>query len=878
MVQTWDAWMERATGIPEAAACGQPIDTLFPDLSERGHLERLRRVAAASSVEILAPALHRYLLPCTPVDPASPFERMRQHVVIAPIHDTGGAAGVSVTIEDVTARFERERQAAALDSHIEAVRLGAVKDLARDASGTALLSDALADDSWRVRRVAAEGLAQSDERAVIGTLLDAVREHHRNPALLNAALTALGHTRQDVVFDVAALLAASDPDVRTYAALALGLVGDARGTMDLLATLADDTEQNVRFHAIEALGRIGDLRAVDALTSLASHDDFFLSFPAVDALAAIGDASAAPSLIPLLANPDLAPSAATCLGAIGAEDVVVPLVEAIAADASLAGPCSSAITAIANRYATDTGDRATVPGLVRGSATGTVASAVIGALDGATNDDLRGLLTVASWLPHEGIDEALARQLRRDDARRLAAELLAGRGVRAAPFVEAIADDADADVRCAVAGALGGIGSASSVPTLLAMLDGDPDPALTIAVASALGSIGDTRPFDALFARFDHPDAAVRQSVVAALSSIPGPDMEARVKAALGDSSPRIRECAARVAGYFTYASCLPLVIERAVDPDPLVRRAAVESLGIYDDPDAATAVRNALQSDADGSVRAAATRALSQGTSSAVSDLLREALGDPNLWVRYYAARASGRLHEPTAELVNALAERVAQDRAAPVRVAAIEAIATLGQVTILAPLLLAATDLDDDVSAAALRALAAYPEAESIDTLARAVASGSPRQRGAALEALGSRGAEASHALPAVIRVASDPRDSVNSAAVATLGQIGGPSAIAALLSIGGRHAARADVVRALGSGGGVRVAELAAALTAATDADRALLVAALGRVRGGRVREIVAQTLDDPSPTVRRISAWMLLRVDERATRMRPDGAGR
>ena len=97
VVQSWDPWVAEATGIPETAACGEHIARLYPELTERGLLSRLRRVADGVGVDVLAPALHKYLLPCAPRDRTSRFERMRQHVTIAPLRDRDDIAGVIVT-------------------------------------------------------------------------------------------------------------------------------------------------------------------------------------------------------------------------------------------------------------------------------------------------------------------------------------------------------------------------------------------------------------------------------------------------------------------------------------------------------------------------------------------------------------------------------------------------------------------------------------------------------------------------------------------------------------------------------------------------------------------------------------------------------------
>ena len=104
VVQTWDAWMASATGIEEPAACGQRLDALYPELLDRGLLGRIARVAEGRGVDVLAPALHKYLLPCAPLDPTSRFTHMRQHVTISPLLLPDGPAGVLITSKAVTAR------------------------------------------------------------------------------------------------------------------------------------------------------------------------------------------------------------------------------------------------------------------------------------------------------------------------------------------------------------------------------------------------------------------------------------------------------------------------------------------------------------------------------------------------------------------------------------------------------------------------------------------------------------------------------------------------------------------------------------------------------------------------------------------------------
>jgi PAS domain-containing protein len=108
VIQIWDAALERLTGIPADSARGRPLVELVPGLEERRLLAHFRRVIDEGVVEVLAPAFHHYLIPCPPSAPSERFDRMRQRVTIAPLKEEGRVVGALVTVEDVTARKERE--------------------------------------------------------------------------------------------------------------------------------------------------------------------------------------------------------------------------------------------------------------------------------------------------------------------------------------------------------------------------------------------------------------------------------------------------------------------------------------------------------------------------------------------------------------------------------------------------------------------------------------------------------------------------------------------------------------------------------------------------------------------------------------------------
>jgi HEAT repeat protein len=315
---------------------------------------------------------------------------MQQHVTIAPLRAGDAVVGVTVTIEDVTARRDRERELARRLAHPdEAERLRAVRELgasrgADDDPPAEPLAGALGDASWKVRRAAAESLARVRGVEAAALLLAAVRERHRDLAVLNAAISAIRETRYDVVPALVAMLDDADADVRTYVALALGLLEDRRAVAPLVRTLGD-ADANVRFHAVEALGRIGAREAAEPLAAVATAGDFATAFAALDALALVGEPAVAPRLVPLLDDPLLADEAAAhALGELGGEEAVAPLARLFAAtDAAARTAGTVALARLADRLGTAVPDLARAALAGAGADAGLVARRLAAALPAA---------------------------------------------------------------------------------------------------------------------------------------------------------------------------------------------------------------------------------------------------------------------------------------------------------------------------------------------------------------------------------------------------------------------------------------------------------------------------------------------------------------
>ena len=718
-------------------------------------------------------------------------------------------------------------------------------------------------------------MAAGGGREVIDTLIEALRDNHRDPALLNAAIAALAQTSTDGAMAVIPLLDSDDADVRTYASLALGLIGRSAGRARAPRSARRRRCQR-SVSRDRGAGPIGDRAAADAVVAVAEQRDFFLAFPALDALAAIGDPSIAPRVMALLDDEPLLPAVVACLGALGAEDVVAGIAALTSAPGAAVLPAARALAAVYDRAERTMSGGALIADLARGAMTPASATTLIAALRGASVDELRALAVVLSWLPSDEIDRELAALLRNDGVRETVGECLASRGATAVPHVERmLAEENAPDVRRVAALVLGRIGCPTSSSALIAMLT-DSDSGVMRAAAGALGAIGEKRAFPQLLELMDHEDAIVRQTVVAALNSIGHPKMEAAVSKDLSDSSPRRRESAARIAGYFGYESCLRQIVDLCDDEDPVVRRAAVESLANFDRRPAWSKVTDVVVSDDDATVRASAVRALGQQRNDDAVPALIRALCDPNLWVRYYAARACMRRSAMVADVVAALLECAIRDGVPPVRIAAIDTLGALQVPSTIDIIIVLVHDADADVAIAAIQALGRFDIARSTQTLELSLDDADSRRQLAALDALAQHRSSAVPAVGSIVALALATRDdAVRVRATHALVEIGGGAAMNALSYLADHHRFAELVTGAVAQLREECLSDLERELEVASDGARAVLIDGLGRTTLPGASRILAAALEDSSARVRWAAATGLMRRDLRDARSRARG---
>ena len=855
VVTTWDAWLARVTGIEPENARGAALDTLVPDLDARGLRTRFLDVLHSGEPQVLSSAFHRYLFPCAPEAPVEGFDRMQQRVVLGPLRHDTRIVGIIATVEDVTGHVARERALGeALRNPDARVREAAARQVAEaEAIETPdAFTAALASDDWRVRRAATRGLAPHAHRSMLLSLLKQLREGYRDFSVLSSALTLLSNADVDVTQPLIELLHDEDPDLRMQAALALGEHQRAAGIDALMAALRDP-DANVRFHAIEALGRLRASEAVDALAGIAESEDFFLAFPAIDALARMTDPRVLDRLASFLQVPLLREAAVDAIGRLGHADSVPPLVALLDVE-DMAGAVCSALVRIHDREELQHSGGAFVASEVRRTISSGGQRRLIAALGDERAEPATALATVGSWLGGDSIRSALFDRLGRPGAAGPIVDAIVRQGPAIAELLIAHLDDGSDEVRQRASIALGRIGDRRATPALVRLLDRDP--ATVLAAVGALAQLGDRRAYEPLLPLLGRKDVAIRQAAIAALNAIGHPAMERRIQSLLEDPDSALRESALRIAGYFGYPSCRDAVVARCGDPVSRVRRAALEALPYMDDPRATGVLTSALRGDTPDA-RAAAAQALGYQTDDASAEALMAALQDVDAWVRYYAIRAlSARRVTGAAPAILKIAE---QDPAGHVRIAALEAVGTLGGASMLPSMLAAIERGADEIAAAGLRGLPRIDDPRVAAIVRENARSASPQRRLAAIAVLADLSFPDAIELLEWIVGADTDLDVANAAldaliAAARVETPQGDSAVPALIRLASDPAVQDRCGARLARLPQHRVAALEALLADPSTACRLAAIDALARLSHPSASHAIRTALGDPDERVR------------------------
>lgn len=493
-----------------------------------------------------------------------------------------------------------------------------------------VLFAALADESWRVRRLAAEKLAllPTSTPGLIDGLVQRLARRGE-PGVRNAAALALGRLGPAVAPLLLPVLSGADADAAKFAAEILGEVG-APEALPGLCTALGHSDLNVRVAAGEAVARLGGPRARAALEALLAAPEPALRVVALEGLAALDAAPALLALGPHLRDPATRRSALRVLGA-----VQHPAAERLLCEALTTASARQAALEALGRHA-----QPLPPELSRAVRRALRDPDAVEAVERALASDeprvQRGALLAAHALRAPGLVSAVAHatvgpnvELGRQALLALGPAGLVGLLSGPVPAVLGLPPDARAvveDVLCEVAEpslveplvalasaaeadglelalrVLGHTGSAAAVPVLVGALA---DVAVGPLAARALVTLGGVvrreveAALEPLVAGAPPPDA------VRAFALLERERAAEQLKRALHDESAHVRAVAVECA-WVLGAGAEAFVRAGVVDESPLVRLAAARALGAVPADVAAQLVPRVLHDDTVGVVAAA--------------------------------------------------------------------------------------------------------------------------------------------------------------------------------------------------------------------------------------------------------------------------------
>jgi chemotaxis protein methyltransferase CheR len=661
-------------------------------------------------------------------------------------------------------------------------RVAAVLADVPGAAADAVLLQLLEDTDYRVREEAvavlvrrfSAGIAHACGAALEGGGQDLGRPAHAE------VLARAGAPGRPALLDA---LSSESAGVRLASARSLpGLFVDAPTVAALEAAMCLESDDNVRAALLLALGRTARREALAPLLLELSSAKAWLRIHAIVALGEIGDPDVAPRLLPLLADPELRSAVLVALSRL---DSPAPGEE------------------LARRAATAPPD-ALLIGALRRSASASAPETVarLASLWPGARETLLALLERPEVPLPERTDAA--HLLARLDLTGAAAAL-----TRLGPFE----DEFDA-LKEMPAGrfreALSAAGESDEPEPSLALIESARTAAERDAVAglishvsplvvcAALGSLapGSTSvaALVALLAREDEPETrrAAAFALAREIESAPAESARACRNAlldwAIGLDRPGKAEAVAALAR-FTYTAAGAAVIAALASPRGDVRRSAAGAAGVRLDVPLG-ALQELLQ-DEDPTVRAAALRSLTRWAERGEpippvdrKDLMQHLADEPIVAAAAGAAVVAyaGRVRPRIA--IEMLAQK------GPVRRAAIEEIAALGDTAAADAVAFALPHEDPETARAVVRAMAHATAETAEETLAQALADARPEVREAAAETIAERGGRAgfggpfADAVAAALAVEAVP--SVVAAILRAVAVAGGPGSIRPLVRI--------------------------------------------------------------------------------------------
>jgi len=548
----------------------------------------------------------------------------------------------------------------------------------------ALFDIALGDASWRVRKVAIEGLLSlPDNEKAIPSLLLAL-EADDNVGKRNSAQEALIAMGKKALPFLLRSVQHRNHEVRKFISDILGEIGDGSAIGVLSKKLLWDKDENVRVSAAEALGKLGRKEAIPYLLKLVNKNNkssLMLVYTALESLGKLGKKG---HHIPIallksaVKDPILRKGALDAMGWSKSNKAIPYLIRGLKDKNKAVREAS--LVALVNLASA-------LPGPMKGKLKRQMGAAItddtyrqiIRSLESYNIDVQRAAVYVLGWTKR---DEAILSLVRLGAGEEALSDAVCASigdiGIKCLPVLLKAFPNFDAQARALVARALIEVPGDSTKEALLSFLM-DEDHAVRVQASLSLGRLFSRKEAPAeiiksLVRGLDDSEEEVqkasreallvfghysRKKVIEALTRIPVQSSSIQKKNAieiigvvggreelnhlffaLKDENPAVRRSALQALGSLGYKEAIDHMKVSLADEDPQVRIASVMVLGQIGGGKAIKYLVLALD-DEDPKVRCAALRAFRGISGPGPDDAIRSALLDPDTLVAVTAIEA---------------------------------------------------------------------------------------------------------------------------------------------------------------------------------------------------------------------------------------------
>lgn len=641
----------------------------------------------------------------------------------------------------------------------------------------------VADGDQGLKPAALERLLALDFETIYPILENGVR-NDGNADLRNGSMEVLVKFGKSSIGKLIKLLHDQNEEIRNFAAVMLGDIGNREAVGALIQALSDK-DPNVSHGAAEALGKIGDRAALLPLVELLKGD-FWLQYAAITAIGAMRDHRAVPHLLNLLENELLAGTVVQTLGEIGDPRALYPLCNLLTvADDNMAGLSVKAIVNI-YRHANETFkyknslSEFSQPDQLRNLVNNTAVSRLHAILENNSESSaVEAAITLLGWIGDISALEYFYSILDNPEYMQVVENAVLSLGKSAVTSLTAALEHPNDNVMIVAIRSLRWLGDQLN-DTVLAKLITSENEAVQIETLETLKNYPAIAMLPALYELLMHDNSEIHRRAAEALGKFPLDRTRQFLDDIISSDESTTRKRAAMLLGNLPEGGGTDLIARLAVDDETEVRSEVMKAVGLQRVAAALPILHQAL-SDPETTVREAAIMALAEFGSPNYAEELIALLQCDNIQLKYAIIKALGMMAavEAGSYLIKILQE---ENTPRNLEYAIIE---TLGKINFTASSRLISGrylhHADPDIRRLAVETLGKFGDPHSLRAIETAAQDSHWSVRVAALHLLGSIGG--TKELPILVAAMEDKDFLVRKNAILALGNIHDISTVPAL-----------------------------------------------------------------------------------------------